>query len=81
MVGGTKLNLVSMDQMTNEHIVTVGWLEQLQWTYGEARQDGPLLNHICGMLAGYKDVLADRLLENVAGKEWKTTLLTEMLSS
>ena len=23
MVGGTKLNLVSMDQMTNEHIVVV----------------------------------------------------------
>jgi hypothetical protein len=32
-------------------------------------------------LARYKDVLTNRLLENVAAKEWKTTLLTEMLSS
>jgi hypothetical protein len=30
MVGGTKLNLVSRDQMTNEHIVVVVQLEQLQ---------------------------------------------------
>jgi hypothetical protein len=30
MVGGTKLNLVSMDQMTNEHIVVVVRVEQLQ---------------------------------------------------
>ena len=30
MVGGTKLNLVLIDQMTNEHIVVVVRLEQLQ---------------------------------------------------
>jgi hypothetical protein len=29
MVGGTKLNLVLMDQMTNENIVVVVQLEQL----------------------------------------------------
>jgi hypothetical protein len=76
MIGGAKLNLVSLDQM-----MVVVRLEQFQWTHGEARKDGPPPNHICGMLARYKDVLANRLLENVATKEWKTTLLTEMLSS
>ncbi len=81
MVGGTKLNLVLIDQMTNEHIVVVVRLEQLQWTHGEARKDGPPPNYIRGMLARYKDVLANWLLENVAAKEWKTTLLIEMLSS
>jgi hypothetical protein len=30
MIGGTKLNLVSMNQMTNEHIVVMVRLEQLQ---------------------------------------------------
>jgi hypothetical protein len=30
MVGGAKLNLVSMNQMTIEHIVVVVQLEQLQ---------------------------------------------------
>jgi hypothetical protein len=50
MVGGTKLNLVSMDQMTNEHIVVVVQLEKLKQTHGEARKDGPPPKHIRGML-------------------------------
>ena len=81
MVGGTKLNLVSMDQMTNEHIVVVVQLEKLKQTHGEVRKDGPLPNYIRGMLVKSKDVLTNRLLENVAAKEWKTTLITELLSS
>jgi hypothetical protein len=64
MIGGAKLNLVSRDEMTNEHIVVVGWLEQLQWTYGEARKDVPPPNHIRGMLARYKDILTNRLHKN-----------------
>jgi hypothetical protein len=63
MVGGAKLNLVLMDQMTNAHIVVVVRLEQLQWTHGEATKDGLPQNHIRGMLARYKDVLTNRLLE------------------
>jgi hypothetical protein len=69
MVGGTKLNLVSMDQMTIKHKVVVVRLEQLQWTYGEATKGGPPPNHIHGMLARYKDVLTNRLLEKIAAKE------------
>jgi hypothetical protein len=41
-IRGAKLNLVLMDQMTNEHIVVVVRLEQLQWTHGEARMMGLL---------------------------------------
>jgi hypothetical protein len=65
MVGGAKLNLVSMDQMTNEHIVVVVRLEQLQWTHEEARKDGPPPSHIRGMLARYKDVLTNRLFKEI----------------
>jgi hypothetical protein len=57
MVGGTKLNLVSMDQMTNEHIVVVVQLEKLKQTHGEARKDEPPPNHIRGILVRSKDVL------------------------
>jgi hypothetical protein len=62
MVEGAKLNLVLMDQMMNAHIVVVVRLEQLQWTHGEAKDNFPQ-NHIRGMLARYKDVLTNRLLE------------------
>ena len=41
MVGGTKLNLASMEHMTNEHIVVVVQLEKLEQTHGEVRKDGP----------------------------------------
>jgi hypothetical protein len=50
------LNLVSMDQITNEHIVVVVQLEKLKQTHGEARKDGPPPNHIRGMLVRSKDV-------------------------
>ena len=57
MVGGTKFNLVLMDQMNNEKkIMVVVQLEQLQGTHGEARKDRPPPNHICGMLVRYKVV-------------------------
>jgi hypothetical protein len=39
------LNLVSMDQMTNGHIVVVVQLEKLKQTHGEARKDGPPKPH------------------------------------
>ena len=36
-------------------------MEQLQRTYGEARKDGPPLNHFGGMLLRYKDVFTNVL--------------------
>ena len=65
MVGLAKWNLVSMDQMKNEQIVVVARLEWLQLTHGEARKDGPPLNHICGMLVRYKDILTNRLFKRI----------------
>jgi hypothetical protein len=81
MVGGTKLNLVSMDQMTNEHIVVVVQLEKLKQTHREARKAGPPPNHIRGMLVRSKDVLANRLFTKITAKAWKTILLNKRLSS
>jgi hypothetical protein len=65
MVGLAKWNLVSMDQMKNEQIVVVARLEWLQLTHGEARKDRPPLNHICGMLVRYKDILTNRLFKRI----------------
>jgi hypothetical protein len=65
MEGGAKFNLVSMNQMTNEHIVVVVQLEQLQCTHGEARKDGPPPNHIRGILTRSKDVITNRLLKEI----------------
>lgn len=42
MAGGGKLNFVLIDQMTNEHIVVVVRIEQLQKIRKEAWNDGPL---------------------------------------
>jgi hypothetical protein len=81
MVGGTKLNLVSMDQMTNEHIVVVVQLEKLKQTDGEAKKYGPPPNHIHGMLVRSKDVLTNRLFTKITAKAWKTILLNKRLSS
>lgn len=47
-----------MDQSMNDQIVVVVWLEQVQETYREARKDGPLPKHICGI---YKNVLTNDL--------------------
>jgi hypothetical protein len=71
LVGGSKLYLVSMDQMTNEHIAIVVQLEQHQWTHGEARKDGPPPNHMRGMLARYKDDLTNRLLKKKLPPSWE----------
>jgi len=65
MVGLAKWNLVSMDHMKNAQIVVVTQLEWLQLTHGDARKDGPPLNHICGMLVRYKDILTNRLLKRI----------------
>ena len=46
IVGGARLNLVSMYQMKSEQIMEMIPLEQLQGTHGEARKDGPPPNHI-----------------------------------
>jgi len=62
------VNLVSMDQMTNEHIVVVVQLEKLKQTYGEARKDGPPPNHIRGMLVRSKNVLTNRLFTKITAK-------------
>ena len=34
-------------------------MEQLQRTHEEARKNGPPPNHICGLLAKYKDELTN----------------------
>ena len=84
MVGGTKSNLVLMDQMNkrkNIIIMVVVQLEQLQGTYEEARKDGPPPNHIRGMLVRYKDVFTNVLLKKATAKEWKATLFNKILSS
>ena len=43
----------------NEQIVEVVPLKQFYGTHEEARKDGPLPNHNCGVLARYKDVFAN----------------------
>jgi hypothetical protein len=49
--------------MKNEQIMEVVPLEQLRETHGEARIDEPPPNHICGMLARYKNELTNILLK------------------
>ena len=46
-----------------QKLMIVVQLEQLQGTHGEARKDGPLSNHIWGMLVRYKGVLTNMLLK------------------
>lgn len=65
LVRGAKLNLVSMDQIKNKQLMVVVWFEQLQRTHGEANRNGRLPNHICGVLARYKDVATKVLLKNL----------------
>ena len=61
MAGGGKLNLVSIDQMTNKQMVVVVRMEQLQRTHEEAKTNGPPPKHICKVLGRYKDVLTNEL--------------------
>ena len=84
MVGGTKWNLVSMDQMTYEHLVVVVQLEEIQRTHGGPRNVRPPhdLNHIRRMLVRYKNVFTNRLLKKkLPLRSRKQLLFTERLSS
>ena len=81
MVGVAKLNLVSMDQMTNEHVVVMVQMEKLKQTHGEARKDEPPPNHIRGMLVRSKDVLTNMLFTRITAKAWKTIVFNKRLSS
>ena len=71
MKGGTKLNLVLMDQMNNEKKMILIQLEQLQGTDGKARKNGPPLNHICGMLVRYKVVFNNVLFKMLPPRNGK----------
>jgi hypothetical protein len=81
MVGGAKLNFVSIDQMTIEHIVVVVQLEKLKQTHGEARKDRSPPNHMRGILVRSRDVLTNMLFTEIIAKAWKTILLNKRLSS
>jgi hypothetical protein len=50
MAGGGKLNLVSIDRMSNEQMVVVVQMEQQQKTHEEAKTDGPSPKHICDVI-------------------------------
>ena len=63
MAGGGTLNLVSIDQMTNEKMVVVVRMKQFQRAHEEARNDGPQPKHICEVLERQKDVLTNKLHE------------------
>jgi hypothetical protein len=56
---GAKLNMVSMDQMSNEQILEEVPLEELQRTMGRLRKWSSPKNHIFGILVKYKDVLTN----------------------
>ena len=79
MVGGTKLNFVSMEQMTNEHILVVVQMKKFKQILGEARKDGSSPNHIRGMLVRCMDVLTNRLFTKISAKTWKVSLLNKKL--
>jgi hypothetical protein len=61
MAGGCKLNLVSIDLMSNVQMVVVVRMEQHQRTHEEAKTDGPPPKHIHDVLGRYKDVLTNEL--------------------
>jgi hypothetical protein len=65
MVGGAKLSLVSMDQMTSEHIVVVVQLVYSNKLLGRLGKMDLPPNHICGMLAIYKIILTNRLFKKL----------------
>jgi hypothetical protein len=54
--------------MTNEQMVVVVRMEQVQGTHGEVRRDGPLSKHIREVLAKYKDVLTNELSQELPPK-------------
>ena len=61
MAGGGKLNLVSINHMTNEQMVVVVQMKQLQRTHEEAKTEGHPPKHIREVLGRYKDVLTNKL--------------------
>jgi hypothetical protein len=61
MAGGGKLNLVSIDRMSNEQMVVVVRKEQHQRTHEKAKTDGLPPKHIRDVLGRYKDVLINEL--------------------
>lgn len=48
IAGGDKLKLVSMDQISNEQVMVVVQMEQLQGFHGETNYDGSFLKNKCG---------------------------------
>jgi hypothetical protein len=65
MAGGGKLNLVSLDRMSNVQMVVVVRMEQHQRTHEEAKTDGPPPKHIRDVLRRYKDVLTNELSQEL----------------
>lgn len=48
IAGGDKFKLVSMDQISNEQVMVVVQMEQLQGFHGETNYDGSFLKNKCG---------------------------------
>ena len=69
MIGGTKLNLVLMDQMNNEKNNSRGLIGATPTTHEKAKRDGHFPNHIHGVLVRYKDVLTNGLSKNYCQKK------------
>jgi hypothetical protein len=61
MAGESKLNLVSIGQMTNEQKVVMVQKGKLHRTHREAKNDGFPPKYIRGVLEKYKDVLTNKL--------------------
>jgi hypothetical protein len=61
MAGGGKLNLVSINGMSNVQMVVVVRMEQHKRTHKEAKTDEPPPKHICDVLGRSKDVLTNEL--------------------
>lgn len=65
MAGEVKLNLVSMDQTKNEKLLC--WFEwnNSKKNHWHVRKDEPLPKHICILLARYKDVFINEVLQKL----------------
>ena len=59
-----------MDQMKNEQMMVVIWLEKLQAIYGKARKDGPHPKHIRGVFARHKDVVNKKMSPKLPPRKW-----------
>ena len=82
MVEGTKSNLVLRDQMNNEKIImVVVQLEQLQGTHGEARKVWASPKIHLWDVGEVQRCIHQCVGKKVTAKEWKVTLLNEILTS